>query len=285
MDFKACANRIEQYYFWFMSRVAEMIVSLQWLYDKHPRGNEQIIMENMQMLHGYGHKWEAWFTQPSYAFKDLYDLPENITNDNFQFLHGVNVGEGKSLVPNRSRIMPADPPSGLKAPAVVRRFTHNDSLIQTSKEGVQWTFKYHGAASGTVLADEREDGVNPYYGAETCTAVEVMFSQSYLYRALGDGMYADGSELAAFNALPGAMTGDWWAHVYMSQPNQPYSKNLSETPFYNTDSVGQTFVSRNSWIDDGHALMSILHRGLSRTILAARSTILKDTRSSLRQPM
>lgn len=80
-----------------MSRVAEMIVSLQWLFDKYPRGNEQTIMENMQMLHGYGHKWEAWFTQSSYAFKDLYDLPENVTEDNFQFLHGVNVGEGKSL--------------------------------------------------------------------------------------------------------------------------------------------------------------------------------------------
>lgn len=29
--------------------------------------------------------------------------------------------------------------------------------------------------------------------------------------------------------------------VYMSQPNQPYSKNLSETPFYDVNTVGQTF--------------------------------------------
>jgi hypothetical protein len=28
---------------------------------------------------------------------------------------------------------------------------------------------------------------------------------------------------------------------YMSQPNQPYSKNLSETPFYNVNTLGQTF--------------------------------------------
>lgn len=111
---------------------------------------------------------------------------------------------------------------------------------------MEWTFKYHGAASGTVLADEREDGINPYYGSETCTAVEVMFSQSYLYSAFGDILYADGSELAAYNALPGALTGDWWAHVYMSQPNQPYSKNLSETPFYDVNTVGQTFVSIQS---------------------------------------
>lgn len=102
--------------------------------------------------------------------------------------------------------------------------------------------QYHGAPSGTVIADEREDGLNAYYGAETCTAVEVMFSQSYNYRALGENFYADGAELAAYNALPGAMTGDWWAHVYMSQSNQPFSKNLSETPFYNTNTQGQTYV-------------------------------------------
>lgn len=153
--------------------------------------------------------------------------------------------------------------SGLKAAAIIRRYTHNDSLIQTAKDGVcsqsrclvfdlnmranvfqvDWTFRYHGAASGTVLADEREDGASPWYGSELCTTVEVMFSQSYNYRALGDSYYADGCELAAFNALPGALTGDWWAHQYMSQPNQPYSKNLSSTPFYDVNTVGQTYVS------------------------------------------
>jgi hypothetical protein len=84
--------------------------------------------------------------------------------------------------------------------------------------------------------------LNPYYGSELCTAVEVMFSQSYNYRALGDSFYADGSELAAYNALPGALTADWWAHQYMSQPNQPYSYNLSDTPFFDVSTMGQTCV-------------------------------------------
>lgn len=211
------------YYFWFLSRVAEMIVSLQWLYEKHPCGQEQILFENMRILHKYGYKWEAWFTNSSYPFTDLYNLSDNFTDDNFHFLHGVNVGEG------------------LKAPAVIRRYTHNDSLVQTTRDGVQWTMKYHGAPSGTIIADEREDGVSPWQGSELCTAVEVMFSLSYNFRALGDSFYADGSELAAYNALPGAMTDDWWAHVYVSQPNSPYSKNLTWSPFFNVNEVGQTY--------------------------------------------
>ena len=88
----------EGYYFWFLSRTHEMIISLQWLYDKYPQGQEQMLLENMQMLHDYGYKWEGWFTNQSYAFKDLYDLPASVTDDQFQFLHGVNVGEGGSYM-------------------------------------------------------------------------------------------------------------------------------------------------------------------------------------------
>jgi hypothetical protein len=68
-----------------------------------------------------------------------------------------------------------------------------------------------------------------------------MYSLSYLYQALGANYYADRCELAAFNALPNAVAPDWWSRVYMTEPNSPWSKNLTETPFSDVNSVGQTY--------------------------------------------
>jgi hypothetical protein len=69
-----------------------------------------------------------------------------------------------------------------------------------------------------------------------------MYSLSYLYQTLGDSDFADRAELAAFNALPAAVLGDWWAHQYVTQPNQPYSTQLEAPfPFWNVNGRGQTF--------------------------------------------
>lgn len=77
--------------------------------------------------------------------------------------------------------------------------------------------------------------------SETCTLVETMYSLSYLYQALGDNEFADRCERTAFNALPVQLTPDWWARQYVSEPNQPYSKDLSDKPFWNVNNWGQTY--------------------------------------------
>ena len=53
------------------------------------------------------------------------------------------------------------------------RFTANQSLLQTTRDGVGWTMQYHSDSAGSIIADERQIGLAPNRGAELCTAVEV----------------------------------------------------------------------------------------------------------------
>jgi hypothetical protein len=53
---------------------------------------------------------------------------------------------------------------GLKAGAVINRFERNGTMADMARRAVDWTFTYHGAASGSILADERLEGLSPYYG-------------------------------------------------------------------------------------------------------------------------
>lgn len=76
-------------------------------------------------------------------------------------------------------------------------------------------------------------------GSELCTAVETMFSMSYLYHTLGDNYFADQCERAAFNALPVSITADHWAHQYLAVASEPYVNIISgDNPFWNVRDTG-----------------------------------------------
>ena len=94
-------NMTEDTFGWGLARTQDLMVPLQWLYDHHPGDEKQsgMLLENMRLLHKGGWKWEDWY-DPTYYFghhldKDLYTLPDKLTNNMFWFEHGVNVGEGK----------------------------------------------------------------------------------------------------------------------------------------------------------------------------------------------
>ena len=136
---------------WGRVRYQDMVISLIWMYEKHPDaiGSTQTLLDNMNYLINGSISWNAWYNDATFIKDDLYTLPPDsgsTEGDLYPYEHGVNIGQG------------------FKAPAVDRRVTHNDSLLSTAMYAVNQTFTYHGAPSGTVLADERIDGLSPWSG-------------------------------------------------------------------------------------------------------------------------
>lgn len=83
---------------WGRVRSQDMMITLQWLYDYHPADQRPMLLENMKMLHDGGLNWEDWYDKEAYfgqgINKDLNLLNVDLTNANYYYEHGVNVGQG-----------------------------------------------------------------------------------------------------------------------------------------------------------------------------------------------
>ncbi|KAL4874995.1 hypothetical protein BJY04DRAFT_224504 [Aspergillus karnatakaensis] len=204
-----------------VSRTHELPLALQWLYKNHPRGNEEVIWETMELMFAGGRKgsrdWTEFFVEGVFP---TVGTPGFRTSG---FTHGVNLAQG------------------LRYPSVLYRMTRNDSLPDQTSDAVRWTEQYHYTRAGSITGDEHLGSTSPQRGSETCMAVEMMYSMAYLHRLYGVNHYADMAELPAFNALPAAISPDWWAHQYVQQTNQPWSKNLTANPFFNVVPYGSSF--------------------------------------------
>lgn len=208
---------------WGRVRYQDMLISLQWLYEHYSEGSQEILLETMYLLKARGLDWSGYWTEGSFIYGDLDTVKPPITHKSpvFPFTHGVNAAQG------------------LKTGATLYRFTRNESLLENNRNGVNWTFTYHGDPAGSIIGDERESGINANRGSELCTAVETMYSMSYLYQTLGDNFFGDQCELAAFNALPVSITSDHWAHQYLALASEPYSLPLEyPNPFWNVGDYG-----------------------------------------------
>ncbi|KAI9667654.1 MAG: hypothetical protein M1821_000471 [Bathelium mastoideum] len=195
---------------WGVGRSHEMHIPLQWLYERYPRNNSQIIWETMElMIDGgvvWGADWRTFWVDGVYPPVYYDTTPYNLS---WVFLHGVNEAEG------------------LRYPLAIYRMTGDDALREQTRTAVDLLATYHRSLAGTIIADEYISDLNPSRGAELCIAAEVLFSSAYIYQYLGDNDIADWVEQTAFNALPVSIAPDWWSHQYVQQENQPWSRNLS----------------------------------------------------------
>jgi hypothetical protein len=177
---------------WAVFRWHDEVLSILWLYN---RTGDKSLLDLARRLHAEGHDWEAQFAD--FCCKDKIDKSEACLSN-----HGVNNAMAMKAAPVWWLITGAE--------------RDRESLYQMLKELDQ----YHGQPFGLFGADEHYAGRDPSQGTELCTVVEAMFSLEGDISILGDPALGDRLEKIAYNALPGTLTADMWAHQYDQQANQ-----------------------------------------------------------------
>ncbi len=56
---------------WGKVRYADMLITLQWLYEKHPQNNAQLLLDSMHLLIRLSYDVPGYWTKSSFMFQDL----------------------------------------------------------------------------------------------------------------------------------------------------------------------------------------------------------------------
>jgi DUF1680 family protein len=189
---------------WAKFRWQDAALSVIWLYN---RTGSAYLLDLARLLHEQGHDWIAQYANFQYKeritrdFLKLYDDKDGLKDLSLS-THGVNNGQAIKTGPVWSLVSGSDSDRA----AVLKMISELD--------------KYHGLPNGMFSCDEHLAGLDPTQGSEFCTVVEYMFSLERSLGILGDPSLGDRLERLAFNALPGTLTDDMWAHQYNQEPNQ-----------------------------------------------------------------
>jgi hypothetical protein len=188
---------------WGKFRWQDEVLSVIWLYN---RTGSAYLLDLARMLHKQGYDWIGEFADFQYKQKVT---SEYLKLDKEQGLadlalatHGVNNGQAVKTGPVWSQV---------SASAEDR-----SAVLQM----IEQLNRYHGLPNGMFSCDEHFAGPDPSQGSELCTVVEYMFSLERSIAITGDVSLADRLEKLAYNALPGTLTDDMWAHQYNQEPNQ-----------------------------------------------------------------
>lgn len=74
---------------WGRVRVADMMITLQWLYEHDPAGQEVMLMENLDYLRKGQIDWADWYQEGVYIKEDFSTIPEEKLKPIFPYAHGM----------------------------------------------------------------------------------------------------------------------------------------------------------------------------------------------------
>lgn len=208
---------------WGKYRWQDEVVSAVWFYN---RTGDPDLLRLAELLHRQGYNWRKQFEEFEFKQKlsaeELGSMKGELPPERAMQTHGVNNA------------------MGLKSSALWWLLSRDASEHDGVGRQLSALDRYHGMPTGMFSADEHLAGRNPSQGVELCAVVENMFSLEQATGILGDPLLVDRLEKIAYNALPGAMTDDMWAHQYDQQPNQiectlaqrPWTTNGPESNLY-----------------------------------------------------
>jgi hypothetical protein len=188
---------------WGKFRWQDALLSILWLYN---RTGSAYLLDLAQLVHQQGYDWTAQFADFQYTQRITPEFIKLNEDGGLKDLalatHGVNNG------------------MAVKAGPVWSLVSGNDADRRAVLVMIAALDKYHGLPNGMFSCDEHLAGLDPSQGSELCTVVEYMFSLEHALAIVGDPSLGDRLERLAFNALPGTLTDDMWAHQYNQEPNQ-----------------------------------------------------------------
>lgn len=188
---------------WGKFRWQDNVLSVLWLYN---RTGDLKLLDLARLLRTQGYDWPAQYADFQYTKRISSEYLDSTPGGRLKELglatHGVNNGQA------------------VKTGPVWSQFSGSEDDRRAASRMIEQLDKYHGLPNGMFSCDEHFAGPDPSQGSELCTVVEYMFSLEQSLGILGDPELGDRLERLAFNALPGALTDDMWAHQYNQEPNQ-----------------------------------------------------------------
>lgn len=113
-------------------------MSIHWLLDNAPSGQEQFLWDLAEMVELQGLRWKDYFKEANFPN----DTTSTLTMSN----HGVNIG------------------MAIKSGAVWYRQSKDQTDTDSSYQRMEIIDKYHGQASGIFSCDEHLGGLMPSRG-------------------------------------------------------------------------------------------------------------------------